>query len=258
MSSSPPPTTTKSDEKSKVNPSVIELASQQPHQTSLSSKSVNGGWQSERDLNDRRTMIAKIVALLQQVRCPKSWKGAHLPSPPFPSLPFPSLPCSFSPLQNRNNLTKIIPSPTLLPDAKTNLDLQRKPNAPKEWLDKLPQMAKRLEESLYRTASCFESYNETATLKARLQQLAMNIGMKTAQAREAAQREAEKKKAQGGGDDNKKNVVDMSKINPSISAGSDSNNGNGNGNSNNNSTDQVSLEPRENISTNHPPIFLPP
>ena len=82
--------------------------------------------------------------------------------------------------------------------------------------------------------------------------------MKTAQAREAAQREAEKKKAQGGGDDNKKNVVDMSKINPSISAGSDSNNGNGNGNSNNNSTDQVSLEPRENISTNHPPIFLPP
>ena len=36
---------------------------------------------------------------------------------------------------------------------------QRKPNAPPEWLKKLPQMAKRLEESLYRNAGDFESYN---------------------------------------------------------------------------------------------------
>ena len=108
------------------NPSVAEIAGQQSHQTSLGSNNVNGGWQSEKDLDERRAMKAKIVALLQQ----------------------------------------------------------RKPNAPKEWLDKLPQMAKRLEESLYRTASRFETYSDTSTLKARLQQLAMNIGMKTAQARE--------------------------------------------------------------------------
>jgi E1A/CREB-binding protein len=56
---------------------------------------------------------------------------------------------------------------------------QRKPNAPQEWLKKLPQMAKRLEESLYRSAKSFEEYNDATTLKTRLQQLAVNIGMKT-------------------------------------------------------------------------------
>mmetsp|Transcript_10089 Transcript_10089/g.22117 ORF Transcript_10089/g.22117 Transcript_10089/m.22117 type:complete len:1723 (-) Transcript_10089:284-5452(-) len=56
---------------------------------------------------------------------------------------------------------------------------QRKPNAPPEWLKKLPQMAKRLEESLYRSAKSFAEYNDAGTLKMRLQQLAVNIGMKT-------------------------------------------------------------------------------
>lgn len=56
---------------------------------------------------------------------------------------------------------------------------QRKPNAPQEWLKKLPQMAKRLEESLYRSAKSFADYNDASTLKHRLQQLAVNIGMKT-------------------------------------------------------------------------------
>ena len=56
---------------------------------------------------------------------------------------------------------------------------QRKPNAPQEWLKKLPQMAKRLEEYLYRSAKSFEDYNDTSTLKPRLQQLAVNIGIKT-------------------------------------------------------------------------------
>ena len=40
-------------------------------------------------------------------------------------------------------------------------------------------MAKRLEESLYRSAKSFPEYNDTSTLKQRLQQLAVNIGMKT-------------------------------------------------------------------------------
>eukprot|EP00980_Cylindrotheca_fusiformis_P006205 scaffold1327_cov124-Cylindrotheca_fusiformis.AAC.9 len=56
---------------------------------------------------------------------------------------------------------------------------QRKPNAPQDWLKKLPQMAKRLEESLYRSAKSFAEYNDANTLKQRLQQLAHNIGMKT-------------------------------------------------------------------------------
>ena len=56
---------------------------------------------------------------------------------------------------------------------------QRKPDAQKEWLGMLPQLAHRLEESLYRSAPSFEAYNDISTLKARLQQLAMNIGMKT-------------------------------------------------------------------------------
>ena len=82
---------------------------------------LNGGWQSDKDYQERRKMIAKIVHLLQQ----------------------------------------------------------RKPNAPQEWLKKLPQMAKRLEESLYRSAKSFQEYNDASTLKNRLQQLAVNIGMKT-------------------------------------------------------------------------------
>jgi len=101
---------------------------------------LNGGWQSDKDVNERRKMIAKIVQLLQQ----------------------------------------------------------RKPNAPQEWLNKLPQMAKRLEESLYRSAPSFEAYKDVTTLKQRLQQLAMNIGMKTknAHAVKARQQQAA---AQGQG-----------------------------------------------------------
>mmetsp|Transcript_127553 Transcript_127553/g.369253 ORF Transcript_127553/g.369253 Transcript_127553/m.369253 type:complete len:1783 (-) Transcript_127553:44-5392(-) len=62
---------------------------------------------------------------------------------------------------------------------------QRKPNAPQDWLKKLPQMAKRLEESLYRSAKSFEEYNDASTLKQRLQQLAHNIGMKTKRMQQA-------------------------------------------------------------------------
>ncbi|GAX16081.1 E1A/CREB-binding protein [Fistulifera solaris] len=95
---------------------------QQPQQQQIfPHQGLNGGWQSDKDYEDRRKMIAKIVHLLQQ----------------------------------------------------------RKPNAPQEWLKKLPQMAKRLEESLYRSAKSFNEYNDANTLKHRLQQLAVNIGMKT-------------------------------------------------------------------------------
>ena len=46
-------------------------------------------------------------------------------------------------------------------------------------------MAKRLEESLYRSAKSFEEYNDANTLKHRLQQLAVNIGMKTKKMQQA-------------------------------------------------------------------------
>lgn len=94
---------------------------QQQQQMQFTHQGLNGGWQSDKDYQERRKMIAKIVHLLQQ----------------------------------------------------------RKPNAPQEWLKKLPQMAKRLEESLYRSAKNFDEYNDASTLKNRLQQLAVNIGMKT-------------------------------------------------------------------------------
>ena len=51
----------------------------------------------------------------------------------------------------------------------------RKPNAPQDWLNKLPQMAKRLEDTLFKSAPDFESYNNPNTLKQRLQQLAMDM-----------------------------------------------------------------------------------
>jgi len=48
---------------------------------------------------------------------------------------------------------------------------QTKPNAPKDWLNKLPQMVKCLEEILYCTAHSFHVYNDAFTLKQRLHKL---------------------------------------------------------------------------------------
>mmetsp|Transcript_9580 Transcript_9580/g.11848 ORF Transcript_9580/g.11848 Transcript_9580/m.11848 type:complete len:1772 (-) Transcript_9580:280-5595(-) len=122
-----------------VNMSQQQVQQQQTH---VPHQGLNGGWQSDKDVNDRRKMIAKIVQLLRQ----------------------------------------------------------RKPNAPQEWLRRLPGMAKRLEESLYRSAPSFDAYNDFNTLKQRLQQLAMNIGMnktKKMQERQAqAQAQAQTQLAQ--------------------------------------------------------------
>jgi hypothetical protein len=65
--------------------------------------------------------------------------------------------------------------PTHFPLRSVQLLQARKPNAPQDWLNKLPQMAKRLEETLYRTAPTFAAYNDANTLKQRLQQLAMRM-----------------------------------------------------------------------------------
>jgi E1A/CREB-binding protein len=54
----------------------------------------------------------------------------------------------------------------------------RKPNAPTEWMKKLPQMARRLEESLFRGATSFDEYRNQDTLKKRLQKLAQDMGIR--------------------------------------------------------------------------------
>jgi E1A/CREB-binding protein len=62
----------------------------------------------------------------------------------------------------------------------------RKPNAPAEWMQKLPQMARRLEESLFRSALSFDEYRDTQTLKKRLQALAIAMGLRAQQQKQKA------------------------------------------------------------------------
>lgn len=57
----------------------------------------------------------------------------------------------------------------------------RKPNAGEGWNDKLPHMAKRLEDALYHEALTYEEYADRNTLKQRLQQLALTMGNKNSQ-----------------------------------------------------------------------------
>jgi hypothetical protein len=71
--------------------------------------------------------------------------------------------------QRRKMITKIV-----------SLLQQRKPNAPNDWVEKLPEIARRLEDSLYRTASSAEEYDNFNTLKHRLQQLALSMGTRAA------------------------------------------------------------------------------
>ena len=60
--------------------------------------------------------------------------------------------------------------------------LARRPNASAEWLQKLPQMARRLEESLLRAAASLEEYLDRSTLRKRLQVLAILIGQRASPA----------------------------------------------------------------------------
>lgn len=52
----------------------------------------------------------------------------------------------------------------------------RRPHANQDWQQKLPQMAKRLEEALFTQASSFDEYMEQSTTKQRLQWLAQSMG----------------------------------------------------------------------------------
>ena len=62
---------------------------------------------------------------------------------------------------------------------------QKKPDASQEWLIKLPQTAKRLDEILFREAPSLAVYHDNSTLEQRLRQLALN--KKKAQRMEQAQ-----------------------------------------------------------------------
>ena len=56
-----------------------------------------------------------------------------------------------------------------------SLHKARRNDTPQEWLDKIPQMVKQLELSLYRSALCLEEYTDATTLRSRLQELATQI-----------------------------------------------------------------------------------
>ncbi|OQS03989.1 hypothetical protein THRCLA_03731 [Thraustotheca clavata] len=55
----------------------------------------------------------------------------------------------------------------------------QKPNAPQDWMKRLPQMAKKLEEALYRKATSKAEYNDMSTLQARLHVVAQEFKNKT-------------------------------------------------------------------------------
>jgi hypothetical protein len=57
---------------------------------------------------------------------------------------------------------------------------QRRPNATLDWQEKLPHMAKRLENELYQQAESVAEYSDPQTLKNRLQLLALSMGSKQA------------------------------------------------------------------------------
>ena len=57
--------------------------------------------------------------------------------------------------------------------------LRKDKNGSPESMSKLPQMAKQLEVSLYRSAQSFDAYVDMSTLKKRLQRIAAEVQRKT-------------------------------------------------------------------------------
>ena len=56
---------------------------------------------------------------------------------------------------------------------------QRNPNAPIDCMEKLPRMARRLEESLFRGSASFDEYKDKSTLEKRMQKLALDMGIRS-------------------------------------------------------------------------------
>ena len=64
--------------------------------------------------------------------------------------------------------------------------IAKKPKPPAEWLQKLPDMAQRLELRILQAAASLEEYRDTSTLQKRLQALAIYMGLRARQQQQAA------------------------------------------------------------------------
>ncbi|OQR98352.1 histone acetyltransferase [Achlya hypogyna] len=125
-------------------------------------------------------MMQQRLAMQQQAQAAQSAAMMHAanastasapptPAPPTAATPPPTAPTGTwqSPNDNpsrREVITRII-----------HFLQSQKPNAPPDWMRRLPQMAKKLEESLYRNATSKAEYMDTATLKQRLQVVARSF-----------------------------------------------------------------------------------
>jgi hypothetical protein len=60
-------------------------------------------------------------------------------------------------------------------DCISRLLIEKRTNASQEWIDKLPRIAKRLEEVIYKQSAKLKNYAKLSTLKLRLQRLAICV-----------------------------------------------------------------------------------
>lgn len=68
---------------------------------------------------------------------------------------------------------------------------EHKPLAQPDWVEQVPQMARQLEDMLYRSASTFDLYSDLTTLGQRLQQTILGLGREVEQAEQQHQQEGE-------------------------------------------------------------------
>ena len=136
--------------------------------------------------NTEQQMVNVDKLLIQQARL-RSFEEDTRRTPSAPSTATPDID-----IEGQQQLVDELTAPAIswrsvsdLPQRHTmitkivNLLQQRKPNAP-AWVGKLPEIARRLEDSLYHTASSAEAYGNFGTLKHRLQQLALSMGARAA------------------------------------------------------------------------------
>ena len=95
---------------------------------------------------------------------------------------------------------------------------QRKPEATEEWQAKLPVMATRLEDSLYKGANSFADYNNLETLKSRLQDLAKHLNDMRNHKNPGSGDDASSATSSASSSAGGRRMVTMQEINPSMSA----------------------------------------
>ena len=124
----------------------------------------------QRLLMAHQQQAAQSAAMLQAANANAAASVPPTPTPaPTTAPPTPAAPTATwqSPNDNpsrREVITRII-----------HFLQSQKPNAPPDWMRRLPQMAKKLEESLYRNAASKAEYMDPNTLKQRLQVVARSF-----------------------------------------------------------------------------------